>query len=193
MAKVATIGLLYPVFAALATEPAQSAPTYSTGMVVAEAISCNVSFNHNSAELYADNALVASDNSITGGTLSLNSTMLEDTVRVAMLGDVASSDEYSETSAPAPYGGFGYIRNGVNKDGTEFYTAYWLPKTQWSIGSDDANTKGANAEFSTPTMDGKIMGVFPDNTGKAQYRVRQTFTAFAAAQTWLKTKAGNMT
>jgi hypothetical protein len=41
-----------------------------------------------------------------------------------------------------------------------------------------------------PTLHGVGSGVSLDATGKLKFATHQTFATFAAAQTWLKAKAG---
>ena len=78
---MAEIGMLYPVWAEMATES-----TYGTGMVMGKAVSANLNWQKEDNELYGDDAVAETDQSITGYTLDLTTTALAEGVESAVLG-----------------------------------------------------------------------------------------------------------
>ena len=182
---MAEIGMQYPVWAEMVTES-----TYGTGMVIGKAVSANLSWQKEDNEMYADDYVAETDNSITGYTLDLTTTDLIETVEKKILGleQVGTTDEYEQTGEASPYGGCGYIRVLV-RNGTRLYKAVWYPKVQFSKNSESSNTKGKNINWGTPTLNGKGLAVYDDSTGKAKFRKQQVFTTLSGAKTYLNGKA----
>ena len=129
---MAEIGMQYPVWAELAGE-SNGAPVYGTGVVMGKAVSANLNWQREDNELYGDDIVAETDNSITGYTLDLTTTDLIETVEKKILGleQVGTTDEYEQTGEATPYGGTGYIRVLV-RNGTRLYKAVWYPKVQFS-------------------------------------------------------------
>lgn len=189
---MAEIGLLHPVFAPISAETANSAITYGTGIVVAKAVSADVTWNRSNNPFYADDAVAENDNSIIGGSIKFGIDHLALSVANTMLGEtkatVSSIDEYTETDAIAPAGGFGYIRV-LRKNGVTSYRAYWVHKTRFGVASETAKTKGQSIAWENPTIEGDVIGVHIDSSGNAQYRTKADFSTYAAAESWLHGKA----
>lgn len=188
---MAKVGLRYPVFAPITNENDGAMPTYGAGIVMGHAISADLSFTRSQVKLYADDRVVESDNSITGGTVTMGTDDLTDEVQVAVLGTkektVTGGKEYEETGEAAPYGGFGYIRV-QQLGGSIHFIGYWLYKVIFSAGDESAATKGETTEWQTPTITGEVMGV--DNGGDMPaFRVHASFDSFAAAKAWVDAKA----
>lgn len=193
---MALIGMRYVVAAKVATETAGSAVTYDEGRVIGKAISADLTWNRNDNPLYADDTIAEDDNSITSGELEINLDDLDDTARVLLLGDVektgtgsGSPKEYETSEKAAPYVGVGYIRVR-RKNGETSYQACWFHKVQFGETSENAQTKGENIEWQTPTITGRVMGVQNESDLAVNFRRRATFATEAAAQEWLNTKAG---
>lgn len=186
---MAEIGMQYPVWAALESE-SNNTLTYGTGMVMGKATSGNLSWEKDDSELYGDDAVAETDNSIIGYTLDIGTTQLEETVEAAILGytKVGSTDEYEITGDGAPYGGTGYIRV-LKRNSVRMYKAVWYPKIQFSAPNESSNTKQRNITWGTPVLSGKGLAVYDDNTGKAKFRKQQVFTTLAAAKAYLNGKA----
>lgn len=188
---MAFIGMRYPMVAQVKTEPANAALTYETGMVLGHAIEANVTFDRSDNPLYGDDVIIENDNGMTGGEVEINVDDLTDEVRAYVLGLVkkaggtGGTDVYELTDAAAPYVGVGYIRVR-RKAGVTSFQGVWYHKVQFSEASEAAATKGENIEWSTPTITGKIMGVYNDATGVAKFRQQADFTTEAAAVAWLK-------
>ena len=189
---MAEIGLLHPVFAPITAETPNSAITYGTGIVVAKAVSADVTWNRSNNPFYADDAIAENDNAIIGGSIKFGIDHLALTVAQTMLGEekatVSTIDEYTETDAIAPAGGFGYIRV-LRRNGVTSYRAYWVHKTRFGIASETAKTKGQNTVWENPTIEGDVLGVYIDISGSAKYRTKADFSTYAAAESWLHGKA----
>lgn len=187
------VGMVYPVYAPVATYTPGTSITYSTGAVVAEARSATLTWDRADGEFYGDDALLDTDNGIRGYTLDFEPTGVSDAVRAAMLGETLASSEYSITDATPPDVGFGYVRVMRDNSGntnTTVYEAWWFYKIKFGINSEEARTKERNIEWSTPTMNGKGMGVRLSSAATLSFATHRTFSDFSGAQSWLKTKAG---
>lgn len=186
---MASIGMQYPVWAELTGE-SNNTPAYGTGMVMGKAVSANLSWQREDNELYGDDVVAETDNSVTGYTLDISTTELADGVEEAILGlaKVGSTDEYETTDDATPYGGCGYIRV-LKRGSTRLYKALWYPKLQFGRNSEADNTKGRSIQWGTPTVNGKGLAVYNDASGKAKFRQQQVFTTLAAAKSYLNGKA----
>lgn len=188
---MAYVGMRHVVFAPIETEVEGQEIGYGEGMVVGHAISGTVNITRNSEDLYGDDMMIESDNSIVGGTVDMTVDDMSDEVAVAMLGHVKdkSGDSYHETDAAAPYGGLGYIRVRRKNNKTQ-YVAYWIHKTQMGIATENSATKTQTTSWQTVAMTGKMLGVKNNADGETRFRERQSFDTEKAAIDWLQTKAG---
>lgn len=187
---MAFVGLKYAAFAPLISETPGQLPTYGHGVVVGKMIGADITYTRNSEALYADDAMSESDNSMTGGTISLNLDDISDEANVAMLGMIhdEARDEYDETDTPSPNGGFGYIRVRSLRNKVD-YIGFWIYKTQLAIASESASTKAQNVNWQTPTVTGNIMAAQPKADMKNHFRVRKVFSNEAEAYAWINTFA----
>lgn len=188
------VGMVYPVCAPIATYTPGTGVTYSTGSVVAEARSATLTWNRSDGEFYGDDALLDTENGITGYSLDFEPTGLSDAIRQTLLGEsVANTSEYYITDDEAPNVGFGYIRvMRDNSSGTVVtnYEGWWFYRIKFGLNSEETRTKEQNIEWRTPTLSGKGTGVQLDSSGKLTFAVHETFATLSAAKTWLKNKAG---
>ena len=179
---MAEIGMQYPVWAEMLTES-----TYGTGMVMGKAVSANLQWQKEDNELYGDDAVAETDQSITGYTLDISTTYLEEGVESAILGlEVDSSGEFTITDADPPYGGTGYIRV-LKRNNTRLYKAVWYPKVQFSHPNETTNTKQKSISWGTPTLNGTAAGLYVDSSDKLRYQLHKTFSTIADAKSWLNT------
>jgi hypothetical protein len=187
---MAFIGLSHPVWAPFAGDEIEGQEIqYGTGVVIGEAIMADVTFNRSDTRLYASNKLTESDNSITGGTVRINTDDIDDAVLAQIINmETGEEGEYIETGDASPYGGFGYVRTRKKKSKTT-HVAMWVYKVQLGIATETANTKGQQTEYQTPTMEGNMMGVIVDAGMKVKYRERKSFETEAEAIAWLDAKA----
>lgn len=189
---MAYIGLKHPVFAPIATEPANSLPTYGTGLVVGMAIAADVSIELSDAKLAADDTIAEIENGFVSGTISMGVDDLSDAALKAWLGvqEASLGGEATIRNAAtydSPEGGFGYYRVR-KKAGVRSYRAYWYHKTKWGIPSENAATKpDGSIEWQTPTIEGEIMTALDT---AASWRDEVTFVNEADAIAWLDGLAG---
>lgn len=185
------IGLKLAVAAKIKTYTPGTPIEYEGGKVIAKAIAANVTWNRINNPLYADDEISENDNGIIGGqiTVGIDDLSDEDAAMLFGLKADAESGTYTETDAPAPYVGYGYIRVKV-KGGVKSYQAMWIYRTQFGMNAENSQTKGQQITWQTPELVGEIMGAQIDSTGATQYRSRHTAATYEEAQQWLYTKAG---
>jgi len=189
---MAYIGLKHPVFAPIASEPANSLPTYGTGLVVGMAIAADVTIERSDAKLAADDTIAEIENGFVSGTITMGVDDLSDAVLKAWLGAQEASLGGEATIRNAatydsPEGGFGYYRVR-KKAGVRSYRAYWYHKTKWGIPSENAATKpDGSIEWQTPTIEGEILTALDLANS---WRDEVTFDNEADAIAWLDGLAG---
>lgn len=182
---MAFVGMRHVVFAPISKEVDGQAIEYSAGVVVGHAISGTINITRNSEDLYGDDMLIESDNSIVGGTVDMTVDDMSDDVAVKMLGHVkGEGDSYHETDAASPYGGLGYIRVR-RKDGKTNFVAYWIHKTQMGVATENSATKTQSTSWQTVAMTGKMMGVKNNADNETRYRERKNFDTEKEAVAWL--------
>ena len=189
---MARIGLAFSLFAPINEEPNEAPITYKEPLEFNHPIEANVSYERADNPLYGGDVIAENDNSITGGTLAFNNTHLTPEERAAMLGHekLGTGDDvdYVENDEPSPYGGFGYITSEI-ENGVKKFQGFWIFKTQLGLNEDNSATKTESTEWQTPTVEGKIMGVKIDATGKNRFRLYRVFTTMEAAKAWVRGKA----
>lgn len=164
---MAYIGLLHAVFAPIIKEETGKPIEYGEGFVIGPAMRANVSPTRNDTTLRGDDVDQESDNSQTGGSITLGVTHLNAVAHTKMLAVKEVTGEhpyYVNTGTPAPYGGFGYIRKML-VNGKIKYEANWIYKTQFARDAADAETQQPTTNYQTPTFTGKLMGVYVDENG----------------------------
>lgn len=182
------IGMMYPVWAPIATCVDGSMPTYGTGRLLQEARTATVTKEISNNPLYGDDRVVDDDNGITGLTVSFESTGLTMEDRVSVLGEeIVNTDEQWESDVSTPYGGFGYIRV-MRENGTLKYEAYHILKIKFQEESQETATREGAIQWRTPTLNGRAVGCDVDGSGKLRFRKHKVFTSASAAKTWLNTK-----
>ena len=186
---MAEIGMRYPVWAELTSE-SNNTLTYGTGVVMGKAVDASLNWQKEDNELYGDDAVQETDQSLTGYTLDLGTTDLEEGVEQKVLGvaKVGSTDEYEITDDDPPVGGCGYIRV-MKRNNVRLYKAVWYPKIQFSHPNESSKTKEKSITWGTPKISGKGLAAYDDNTGKAKFRKQEVFTTLAAAKSYLNGKA----
>lgn len=192
---MAVIGVKHQVLAPITTITDGSPVTYGAGQIVTGGsglASVNVSWSYGDQSLYLDDKLAEADRPLTGGTVSPTVGGLTEDLRKLMLGEIAGSEredgETIRTDDNPPLVGYGYIRSIVMA-GVRKYEAVWLYKVQFTQPSDNATTRGEQVSYETTGLEGKIMGVVVDATGKVRYSATKTCATEAEAVTWLKAKA----
>ena len=186
------VGMMYPVWAPLATHTDGSMPTYSAGSVIQEARNATVTREYANNPLYGDDRIVDDDNGMTGLTMSFESTGLSDADRKLLLGEEnygtsgVSGQWVSDNETP--WGGFGYIRK-MRLNGTKSFEAWWTLKIKFQEESQATSTKEGSISWGTPTLNGRAAGLYVDSSDKQRYQLHKTFTTIADAKAWLNALA----
>ena len=191
---MAQVTLKNLVIAPLATEVDGALPTYGTGRKVGHLMKANISWNRGDVKLYGDDRLVAKDNSVTSGTLSIDTTYLEREDK-AMLLDLktfgtAGTNEpqlYALGDKESPYVGAGYVWKD-NLVSAKPYIAYWYWKVQFSM-NEDMETKGESTVYHNPTIEGEVFAVIPGSDLDNKFRMEADFADEASAIAWVNTVA----
>ena len=192
---MAQVTLKNLVIAPLSAETAGSAPTYTAGQKVGHLMKANISWNRGDVKLYGDDKLVDKDNSVTSGTLSIDTTYLSRADLTALL-DISASNtpgtgetqEYALGDAASPYVGCGYVWKDNLRSSTP-YTAYWYYKVQFSM-NEEMETKGESTAYHNPTIEGEVFAVQPLSDLTNKFRLEADFATETAAIAWLNGKAG---
>jgi phi13 family phage major tail protein len=192
---MAQVSLKNLVIAPLSAESAGSAPTYTAGHKVGHLMKANISWNRGDVKLYGDDKLVDKDNSVTSGTLSIDTTYLSRADLTTLL-DIAASNtpgsgetqEYALGDQASPYVGVGYVWKDNLRSSTP-YTAYWYYKVQFSM-NEEMETKGESTQYKQPTIEGTVFAVQPLANLSNKFRLEADFATETAAIAWLNAKAG---
>ena len=184
------VGMMYPVFAPLASHTDGSMPTYGTGRVIQEARNATITKTYNDNPLYGDDRIVDDDNGLQSLTMSFESTGLSDADRVSLFGEtqatVGGLTAYLESDNETPWGGFGYIRK-MRLNGEKSFEAWITLKIKFQEESQATNTKEGSISWGTPTLNGTAAGLYVDESDKLRYQLHKTFTTISAAKAWLNT------
>jgi len=184
---MAKIGMKYPIFAPM-TEGG-STVTYSNAVVLAKAISADISITASDVKLYGDDGVAEVDKSFQDGTVTLDITDLslenkalilgQDLVSAGIPGKPEIMKLVSKGDDTSIYGGLGfYATEQVNN--VRQYRAYLLRKTKFSEPNISLQTKGETTTFGTPTLNGTIER---DITG--EWKEEVVVTDEGDAKAWL--------
>lgn len=171
-------GIEYTVFGKL-----QEDGTYKDGKYLSPTATFNGSATKSNSKDYGDNRVVETDNSVTGGTLSVELNDDKDEIYTYLLGHKAAAegDEIIyDVNDVAPFVGVG----AIGMSGKE-YVAVFYNKVQFSEPNDDNQTKQENVTFNHITLEGEI--IIPEN---GQWKRRKTFATLAEAKSYLNELVG---
>ena len=181
------VGMMYPVFAPLATHTDGSMPTYSAGYVIQEARSATLTREYQNNPLYGDDRIVDDDNGMTGLTVSFESTGLSDSDRVTMLGEEAYGTTAQWVSDnETPWGGFGFIRK-MRENGTTKFEAWIVLKIKFQEETMSTATKEGSITWNTPTLNGRAAGLYVDSSDKLRFELHKKFDTISAAKNFINT------
>lgn len=146
-----------------------------------KAVSCQVSIENNSAELFADDTLAESDYSFSKGTVTLGVDDDAPETFADILGHTvdAGGEVVRNANDTAPYVALGRIVTKI-VGGERQYKVEFLSKVKFQEPSADENTKGATVEFATTTIEGTIMALESGEWSKTK-----TFDTYTEAETYL--------
>jgi len=179
------IGAKHPCIAPITAEPANSLPTYGTGVVMGELIGFNTSFNFASGQLDADDDVVEQDSEFTSGTATVDTADIDDSTHALLSGATidGSGDIEDNGNDTPPYVGIAFYRQ-KKKHGVRYWKGYFFPRAKASIGNENAQTKGQNINYQNPQTPFTIL-----KAKSGAWRIRsEDFTTEAAAQAWVETK-----
>lgn len=160
--------------------------SYSAGLTLAKAISCNVSISNNEAKLYADNVLAESDTGFQSGTVTLGIDDENMAVMADLLGHTYSDSHIVRNSNDvAPYVGIGRILT-IQKSNVRYYKVEFLYKVKFAEPSNEENTKGESVEFGTSSIEGTVATLMNGNWSEAKM-----FDTHAEAVTYLESLFAN--
>ena len=184
------VGMMYPVFAPLASHTDGSLPTYGSGVVIHEARNCTITKTYNDNPLYGDDRIVDDDNGLQALTASFEPTGLSDSDRVLLFGEdevsVGGLTCQAESDNETPYGGFGYIRK-MRDNATKKFEAWIILKIKFREENQTTSTKEGSIQWNTPTLNGRAAGLYIDSSDKLRFRIHETFDTASAAKAWINT------
>lgn len=152
----------------------------TTPATLGKAVSCQVSIENNSAELYADDAIAESDYSFSKATVTLGVDDEADATFADLLGHtVIDGEVVRSTNDTAPYVALGRIVTKI-VNGDRKYKVEFLSKVKFQEPNADETTKGATVEFTTSTIEGTAMALADGTWSKAK-----TFDTYEDATTYL--------
>lgn len=188
---MAKVGMAYPVWAKLREHTDGQQPEYEQGMVLAEAVRADVTEQRADAAQWGDGRQVESDNSVTGGDVTIEVTHLDLEKKATIKGMVQSGTggEYELTDAASPYGGLGYI-DILKRNGALNYVGKWIYKLQLGQSTQSSQTKEGTVQFTGETLNGPMLGIYNDDSGAVKYMAEKECATEAEARTWLNAKAG---
>lgn len=132
---------------------------------------------------YGDNRVVETDNSVTGGTLSLELNNDADEIYTFLLGHKEGQQKKGvvyNVNDVAPFVGVGAV--GQSEGG---YVAVFYKKVQFSEPNDENQTKQESVTFNHITLEGEI--IIPED---GEWKLRERFDTLKEAKDWLNEKVG---
>ena len=184
---MARIGLLKPRVAKYSASG--TTVTYSSGQILAKAISHDLTLNNaDPVNLYADDGVAESVSGFSSGTLTLGVdelTMADAGLILGITPETVSTPSgtaitFDEDVLP-PYLGYGIIVPKI-RNNTTVYMAVLLTKIKFTVPGDSYTTKGETVEFTTPELTATVLR---DDTAKHAWRKWAEFASEANADTWL--------
>lgn len=177
-------GIRYAVFAH-ATEAVDGTITYSEGVNISPVAGFNGQTTRASGKDYGDDRVVDTENSVNGGTLTVELNNDEDDIYTYLLGHTKATGQTGNpitfnVDDEAPRVGVG----AYGKSGTK-WVAKWYSLVQFSEPNDDNSTRQDSAVFNHITLEGEIL--IPAN---GDWKQRETFSTETAAKAWVNSKAG---
>ena len=152
---MATIGLDRLYYAPVTEAPSTGEETYGTPVMLAKAISAELSVELAEATLYADDGAAEIIKEFKGGKLALG---VDDIGRKAAeeLTGATTDDNGVLISATEDSGkpvAIGFRAKKANGK----YRYFWLYKVKFAVPSDSLATKGDSITFQTPKIEGTVM------------------------------------
>ena len=197
---MATIGVSRPYYGLYSYDDETKAVKYTLGAVMGKATEVDLEIETtDDNNLYGDNAIAETDRQFSGGTLSVSTTDLSQSVSQVILGlaeqllepitgvtDANVRELIYDNRQQTPYLGVGFvIKKRVN--GATLWRAVVLTKVMFSVPSDSATTQGETIEWQVPTLSATIMR---DDSANQTWKREATFTSEAQAVAYLEARLG---
>lgn len=190
---MAKTGFEYVVIGKLSDPEAASGAeaAYTAGMYLGPASTFNVSPNVSDVTDYGDDRAVEVDNTVTGGTVSVELNERTVDAYVSLLGHTKTeADENNPAKVvvnandTAPYLGIGAVGKSV-KNKKKQYTVKFYYKTSYKEPNDEHATKQESTSFTHTTIEGKL---FP--LGNGDWKEEAYFDKLEDAKAFLNKKVG---
>ena len=151
---MATIGLDRLYYAKITEDETTGEETYATPVMLAKAISADLSVELAEATLYADDGAAVVIKEFRDGTLSLGI----DDIGTTAAGDLtgAQIDDNKVLISASEDGGDPVAIGFRAKKANGKYRYFWLYRVKFGIPATNLATKGETITFSTPTIEGTV-------------------------------------
>lgn len=144
--------------------------------------------NRANAELYANDSLAESDSSFIDGTITITIADDEDKFVAGLLGNniVEDGEVTQNVDDLAPEIAYGHIIPKVY-GGKHKYKVEFFPRIKFTTITSDNKTKGSSVEFSTSSIEGKVMRLESDFNGlkAGDWEKHKTFDTVEQAEEYL--------
>ncbi|MBV4431540.1 phage tail protein [Clostridium tyrobutyricum] len=150
---MATIGLDRLYYAPI-TEDENGDETYGTPVMLAKAISAELSIELAEATLYADDGAAEIIKEFKNGTLSLGVDDIGRKAAESLTG--ATTDDNGVLISASEDGGSPVAIGFRAKKANGHYRYFWLYRVKFGVPSTNLATKGDSITFSTPTIEGTV-------------------------------------
>lgn len=170
---MATIGLDKLYYSLITEDDETGYETYDEPVVLAKAISADLSVELAEATLYADDGASETVKEFKEGTLTLGIDDIGETTAAALLGATVDSHGVvvSTTDDVSPYVAIGFRAKKANGK----YRYFWLYKVKFGVPSTSLETKGDSISFQTPSIEGTVLKRNkPDANGYYPWKVEAT-------------------
>ena len=151
---MATIGLDKLYYASITEAPTTGYETYSTPVLLAKAISAELSIELVEATLWADDGAAEILKEFKNGKLTLGVDDIGKTVAAKLTG--ATTDENGVLISASEDSGDSVAIGFRAKKANGKYRYFWLYRVKFGVPSANLTTKGDNITFSTPTIEGTV-------------------------------------
>ena len=152
---MATIGLDKLYYATITEAPLTGEETYGTPVMLAKAISAELSVELAEATLYADDGAAEVVKEFKNGKLSLGVDSIGRSVAAALTGAV--TDENGVLISASEDGGAPVAIGFRAKKANGHYKYFWVYRVKFGVPSTSLATKGDSITFSTPTIEGTVL------------------------------------
>ena len=170
-------GIEYAVFGLLN----ETTGTYSNGKYMSPVAAFNGNPTKSNVKDYGDNRCVETDNSVTGGTLSVEFNHDQEDIYLMLLGHSKSDGVINYNANDiAPFVGAGAVGQSEGE-----WVAKFFKKVQFSEPNDENSTKQENTTFNHVTVEGEIFAL-----ENGDWKETKRFTTKQEAKDWLNSKVG---